>query len=167
MWKLALHSTLFQYELPRIDLEGDGYDHDAAEADYNAGYEERKRTWEREKNERKKEKIQKDGNNDLDDEADSYDDGDEFADPYQDKYVLFPDPEAYTCRERKASEEEVAKFEQMLVEKRLQVIVKLANIHLSPEKPSYDGGSWHIDVSYVRRSSHSPSTDRYLVGHAQ
>jgi hypothetical protein len=27
----------------------------------------------------------------------------------------------------------------------LQVIVKLANIHLTPDKPSYDGGSWHIE----------------------
>jgi len=29
--------------------------------------------------------------------------------------------------------------------KNLQVIVKLANIHLTPEKPTYDGGSWHIE----------------------
>ncbi|KAJ5987197.1 hypothetical protein N7451_011562 [Penicillium sp. IBT 35674x] len=27
----------------------------------------------------------------------------------------------------------------------LQVIVKLANIELSPEKPGYEGGSWHIE----------------------
>ncbi|KAJ5664118.1 hypothetical protein N7507_004849 [Penicillium longicatenatum] len=27
----------------------------------------------------------------------------------------------------------------------LQVIVKLANIELSPEKPEYEGGSWHIE----------------------
>lgn len=27
----------------------------------------------------------------------------------------------------------------------LQVIVKLANIHLTPEKPSYDGGTWHVE----------------------
>lgn len=27
----------------------------------------------------------------------------------------------------------------------LQIIVKLANIHLTPEKPSYDGGSWHVE----------------------
>ncbi|KAJ4022272.1 hypothetical protein NW752_000525 [Fusarium irregulare] len=27
----------------------------------------------------------------------------------------------------------------------IQVIVKLANIHLTPEKPTYDGGSWHIE----------------------
>ncbi|KAF9880650.1 hypothetical protein CkaCkLH20_01692 [Colletotrichum karsti] len=29
--------------------------------------------------------------------------------------------------------------------KRIQVIVKLANIHLTPEKPSYEGGSWHTE----------------------
>lgn len=27
----------------------------------------------------------------------------------------------------------------------LQVIVKLSNIHLTPDKPAYDGGSWHIE----------------------
>lgn len=27
----------------------------------------------------------------------------------------------------------------------LQVIVKLANIHLTPDKPSYPGGSWHVE----------------------
>lgn len=27
----------------------------------------------------------------------------------------------------------------------LQIIVKLANIHLTPQKPEYDGGSWHIE----------------------
>ncbi|PHH89909.1 hypothetical protein CDD83_4999 [Cordyceps sp. RAO-2017] len=28
---------------------------------------------------------------------------------------------------------------------RVQVIVKLANIQLTPEKPSYEGGSWHVE----------------------
>ena len=28
---------------------------------------------------------------------------------------------------------------------RLQVIVKLSNIHLTPEKPEYPGGSWHVE----------------------
>ena len=27
----------------------------------------------------------------------------------------------------------------------LQIIVKLANIHLTPEKPSYEGGTWHVE----------------------
>lgn len=31
----------------------------------------------------------------------------------------------------------------------LQVIVKLANIELSPEKPDYEGGSWHIEGQLV------------------
>jgi hypothetical protein len=29
--------------------------------------------------------------------------------------------------------------------RRLQVIVKLATVHLTPEKPEYPGGSWHVE----------------------
>ena len=29
--------------------------------------------------------------------------------------------------------------------RQLQIIVKLANIHLTPEKPDYEGGSWHVE----------------------
>ncbi|KAK3618473.1 hypothetical protein LTR56_024606 [Elasticomyces elasticus] len=29
----------------------------------------------------------------------------------------------------------------------VQIIVKLANIHLTPEKPAYDGGKWHVEGS--------------------
>lgn len=28
---------------------------------------------------------------------------------------------------------------------KIQIIVKLANIHLTPEKPNYGGGSWHVE----------------------
>jgi hypothetical protein len=31
----------------------------------------------------------------------------------------------------------------------MQVIVKLANIHLTPEKPHYPGGSWHVEGQLV------------------
>ncbi len=31
----------------------------------------------------------------------------------------------------------------------LQVIVKLANIQLSPEKPNYEGGIWHVEGQLV------------------
>jgi hypothetical protein len=31
----------------------------------------------------------------------------------------------------------------------LQVIVKLANIQLTPDKPEYDGGSWHVEGQLV------------------
>jgi Protein of unknown function (DUF4246) len=32
----------------------------------------------------------------------------------------------------------------------LQIIVKLANIHLTPEKPNYGGGTWHVEGQMVR-----------------
>jgi hypothetical protein len=31
----------------------------------------------------------------------------------------------------------------------LQVIVKLASIHLTPEKPEYEGGTWHVEGQMV------------------
>ena len=30
----------------------------------------------------------------------------------------------------------------------LQCIVKLANIHLTPDKPTYPGGSWHVEGTH-------------------
>ena len=52
----------------------------------------------------------------------------------------------------------------------LQVIVKLANIHLTPEKPRYEGGSWHIEgqlnericASAIYYHSAENITDSYL-----
>lgn len=38
----------------------------------------------------------------------------------------------------------------------LQVIVKLANIHLTPEYPSYDGGSWHVEGQLVSHKIGTP-----------
>jgi len=37
----------------------------------------------------------------------------------------------------------------------LQVIVKLANIHLTPEKPNYAGGTWHVEGQLVRFRSYT------------
>jgi hypothetical protein len=34
-------------------------------------------------------------------------------------------------------------------ERGLQIIVKLANIHLTPEKPEYAGGTWHVEGQLV------------------
>lgn len=38
----------------------------------------------------------------------------------------------------------------------LQIIVKLANIELTPDKPEYRGGSWHVEGQLVRL--HFPRT---------
>ena len=40
--------------------------------------------------------------------------------------------------------------EETFGKSRLQIIVKLANIELTPDKPSYGGGSWHVEGMMVR-----------------
>lgn len=35
----------------------------------------------------------------------------------------------------------------------LQIIVKLANIHLTPDKPTYEGGTWHVEGQLVRMTA--------------
>lgn len=175
MWQSALRSTLIQHEEPRIDVDGNGYDHDAAEADYAARRQERRNAWKREKRERQKNEVQKeacendatqgdatqgcdandgggDGGGEVEDESDidsdDYDgsDYDDDVDYWDNKYIQRPEPNAYKIRERVSTEGEDSKLAQMFESKKLQVIVKLANIQLTPEKPSYDGGSWHIEV---------------------
>ena len=43
---------------------------------------------------------------------------------------------------------------------KLQIIVKLANIHLTPEKPTYGGGSWHVEGQLNESMQVSLSPDR-------
>ena len=47
-------------------------------------------------------------------------------------------------------------------EQGLQVIVKLANIELTPERPEYEGGSWHIEGQLVS-ASRGPRTTHSLT----
>jgi len=41
--------------------------------------------------------------------------------------------------------EETVVLKREFSERGLQIIVKLANIHLTPEKPDYAGGTWHVE----------------------
>lgn len=34
----------------------------------------------------------------------------------------------------------------------LQIVVKIANIELTPEQPEYEGGSWHVEGQMMRRT---------------
>jgi len=43
------------------------------------------------------------------------------------------------------SERDKVDLKTQFAEQGLQIIVKLANIELSPEKPDYEGGSWHVE----------------------
>jgi hypothetical protein len=42
--------------------------------------------------------------------------------------------------------------------KPLQIIVKLANIHLTPQKPEYKGGKWHVEGQMVSELISVPTT---------
>lgn len=100
---------------------GDGYDHDAAakrrEERYGTG-----------------------------DEAYDSDDSEDSVDSYSDEFIKVPEPQPYARRERKSTEESVRTFNKTFSDEKLQIVVKLADIHLTPEAPTYDGGSWHIEV---------------------
>jgi len=79
--------------------------------------------------------------------GESMDDFDERrGDWYEESRVLVtPNAEAFTPIPRPPPLSLRDKYSN----KGLQVIVKLANIQLTPDKPSYDGGSWHVEGQIV------------------
>jgi hypothetical protein len=64
---------------------------------------------------------------------------------YSTRKIIQPEPGEFKPREF----EEKANFLKHFPEGKIQVIVKLANIELTPEKPDYEGGSWHIEGQLV------------------
>lgn len=65
----------------------------------------------------------------------------EAMDQWWDERVpVIPDAPVFTPPEPPA---EAARVK--LRDRRLQVIVKLATIHLTPDRPEYPGGSWHVE----------------------
>ena len=61
----------------------------------------------------------------------------------QSRILVHPEPGTYTSL--KFSEAEQFDLKKRFEHSGLQVIVKLANIELTPQKPRYEGGSWHIE----------------------
>ncbi|WNI26146.1 DUF4246 domain-containing protein [Streptomyces sp. ITFR-16] len=59
---------------------------------------------------------------------------------WEDRRPVVPDAPAFTPPELPGASARVG-----LCGRRLQVIVKLATIHLTPDKPEYAGGSWHVE----------------------
>ena len=199
LWKATVRSTLYRYERPRLIVEGDGYDHEAAEL----VVEEQRKRWqdirarmEAQSKDRASDTIlghaseaahvnepgddandgtndeepnndalnndnddmsdddgSDDGNDEDDDDYDS-DEGGYGEECYKRKYIQVPEPSPYEPRMRTATDEDATGFRETFTGNKLQVIVKLANIHLTPEKPTYDGGSWHIEVSAAHNRNH-------------
>ncbi|KAI0099428.1 hypothetical protein F4814DRAFT_113935 [Daldinia grandis] len=84
------------------------------------------------------------------DELDRYDiHASGFLEWYEERSVLFwPEPDHYSPRERGPRQKPDLKLD---FPSGLQVIFKLENIHLTPEDPEYDGGSWHIEGALNER----------------
>ncbi|KAI0716774.1 hypothetical protein C8Q76DRAFT_417198 [Earliella scabrosa] len=55
------------------------------------------------------------------------------------QWPIIPDPVPFQ------PQPESERVHYSLKGRKLQVIVKLANIHLTPDKPRYPGGSWHVE----------------------
>lgn len=77
-------------------------------------------------------------------------DEDDFWDRHQawrdSRPIILPEPGKFEVPE----EWEKLNMREHFPNTKMQVIVKLANIELTPETPSYDGGSWHIEGQLVR-----------------
>lgn len=138
LWKLTVKSTLYDYNHPRIIVEGDGYDADAVR--------------QHEKEQRAESGREQQTELDCpDQDGQEEDSSDDEQDLWHRKNIIIPEPRRYEPRVRKMLDQEATTFNQTFSGNNLQVIVKLANIHLTPDKPTYDGGSWHIEV----RNSHN------------
>ena len=72
---------------------------------------------------------------------------DDYGWYYKTHPIARPEPGAYGAQPLAFTPEDIKREGGLLYEAKdkLQVIVKLANIHLTPDKPTYDGGSWHIE----------------------
>ena len=58
---------------------------------------------------------------------------------------VYPEPSDYVSCRRDPQFKRQIDLMRKFKKQGIQVIVKLANIELTPEKPSYDGGTWHIE----------------------
>jgi hypothetical protein len=153
MWKMAVRSTVYRHRQSRLTVEGDGWDEEVVQRDYDA-YKERVRIGQKERKDRSRNGEQEVGNNDDDSAGDENSDGDEDSadddhegfDDRDEKYIVVPEPDPYKPRQRTSMDKDASTFDGTFSGDSLQIIVKLANIHLTLEKPEYDGGSWHIEV---------------------
>lgn len=63
--------------------------------------------------------------------------------------VKIPEPGEFKIPRPDSDRVQPINFRTDFCHRKLQIIVKLANIELTPEKPEYEGGSWHIEGQLV------------------
>ena len=65
----------------------------------------------------------------------------------------FDNPEADESTDSTELGEGMVDLKKHFEDEGLQIIVKLANIHLTPEKPEYEGGTWHVEGQLVSNNA--------------
>lgn len=81
----------------------------------------------------------------------------DWEEEYNNRVAAQPDIEAFSPPDPELFEEDgiTLKSEYRVdlkrdyVDRGIQVVVKLANIHLTPDKPEYEGGTWHVEGQLV------------------
>lgn len=148
MWQMAVRSTIFQFTECKVPVVGDGFDEEE-----NLLQDEINERWERKYDEEHAKGNIFWGTDGLVSE------GEDMYPPGRNKddHVLIPEPEPYKRRVRVANKSGNEMYRKTFSGNKLQVIVKLANIMLTPDEPSYDGDSWHIEVRGLVQS-HALST---------
>ncbi|KAF2442510.1 hypothetical protein P171DRAFT_364692 [Karstenula rhodostoma CBS 690.94] len=147
MWDATLDSTQTFYRVPRIDLEDVPWIEPEG-------------------------KRPRGGDEDTDDD-DSWELDNEWREA--NRTLVPPEPEPYSARGNgygiSHRDTNPVNLRRDFADHGLQVIVKLANIHLTPEKPSYEGGAWHIEgqlnehicASALYYYDNDNTTDSYLA----
>ncbi|KAJ3563041.1 hypothetical protein NP233_g9195 [Leucocoprinus birnbaumii] len=84
---------------------------------------------------------------------------------YENGNVVQPNPQPFSRedfeREDDDSESSGVDLKEEYADTGLQVIVKLASIHLSPDKPTYNGGTWHVEGQLDVENEHICATAIY------
>lgn len=140
LWNEVLASTESE-NTPRLDVN-DWSDH------WPRG-EERPRGWRPEgweDNNARGTKMDENGDEVTDDEVEDLD-VDELDYEYRrgERRTKHPDPRGPYSPPPAPEAHQTVDLRKQFEKTGLQVIVKLANIHLTPEKPTYAGGAWHIE----------------------
>ena len=138
MWNLTLFLLTCSGHLEkRLEMQNGGYvpEPEKAADETASAFEARLEEW----------KVDNERPEESDDEEDTgtwY----QKLDAWQEsRWVMQPDPEPFRPPTERSREMKPPVDLREDFDARLQIIVKLANIHLTPEKPSYEGGSWHVE----------------------
>ena len=90
-------------------------------------------------------------NSSKEDDEDSSSDS-SIYDQWSRRRIVVPEPRDFDGPTRKPWDRNYVNLERAFKTAGLQVIVKLTSIELTPEKPQYAGGSWHLEG--VNHSNH-------------